>query len=391
MPTPTMQTWTFPTLYKKTSTGAIQFWDVAVEAIHENSEPYGRIRTTYGQAGTDSPQVTEDVISCGKNAGKKSETTAVEQAVKEAEARWLKQKKKGYVEDAEVAEQGYVDTDVISGGISPMLSEKYADQGHKISFPCFGQPKLDGIRCIADIKNGKATLWTRTRKPITSMEHIVRALEAAFPSADLILDGELYSDQYSENFEQIVSLVRKEKDLDISAAMSVEYHVYDLIEPGLTFASRWAKLGDLIADAPPVRLVSTTSVTESSDVPEFFRKCRDEGYEGAMLRNISGLYAHRRSPELQKVKEFDDAEFPIIGVDEGRGKLSGHAGSFVCKTPSGAVFNAKMKGGLADLKAFFEDHSRWNGKQLQVQYQGFTKDGIPRFPIGIRIRESEDF
>ena len=55
----------FPTLYKKTSTGAIQFWKMEVSEVYTDitATPVGELRTIYGQDGTASPQETRDIIS----------------------------------------------------------------------------------------------------------------------------------------------------------------------------------------------------------------------------------------------------------------------------------------------------------------------------------------
>lgn len=172
-----MTTRIFRTLYKKTTTGATQTWTIGVEGPTPNG--YGIIVTRFGQAGTDNPQEARDTITQGKNEGKTNRTTAYQQAVKEAEARWMKKKKSGYVEEIDKAVACEVDA-VIEGGINPMLAHKFSEQGHKIEFPCFAQPKLDGVRCIAIIENGACTLWSRTRKQILSMSHIADALEVAY-------------------------------------------------------------------------------------------------------------------------------------------------------------------------------------------------------------------
>jgi DNA ligase-1 len=81
-----------------------------------------------------------------------------------------------------------------------------------------------------------------------------------------------------------------------------------------------------------------------------------------------------------------DDEFEIVGIEEGRGKLAGHA-IFVCRTKEGQEFKAKMKGDTAKLKAYFNNHSLWQGKFLTVQYQNISQYGVPRFPVGLRICE----
>ena len=92
---------------------------------------------------------------------------------------------------------------------------------------------------------------------------------------------------------------------------------------------------------------------------------------------------------LQKYKVFEDAEFEITGVEEGRGKLAGHAGSFICVTKEGNEFKAKLKGKLSDLKEYWENQKQYIGKTLTVQFQGLTnKNNVPRFPVALRFREN---
>jgi ATP-dependent DNA ligase len=374
----------FPVLYKKTSTGSIQFWEIWVNPLEVSAE----IRTKYGKLHTDSPQYTLDVISEGKNIGKKNATTPEQQAEAEAQAKWEKQKKKGYVESIDDAQTDKLD-DLIEGGIVPMLAQKFSEHGHKIKLPCYTQPKLDGIRCIAIVKNGACTLWSRTRKPITSCPHIVQELEAAFETKDIVLDGELYNHDMKKDFEKIVSLVRQEEPAE--GHEIVQYHVYDLINDGV-FAERMQEIDTIFGnfDFYALKKVPTEPVNAENDIMIYFDKFREQGYEGAMLRNEFSKYVNKRSYDLQKVKEFDDAEFEIIGVDEGRGKLAGHVGAFRCRTADGKEFLAKMSGETGRLRDYFTNHSLWSGKRLTVQYQGLTgKEGVPRFPVGIAIRDYE--
>ena len=77
----------FPTLFKLTSTNAIQYWKISVEEFICN---YGKIITEYGQLRTDKPQITTDIISVGKNNGKTNETTPYEQAIKEQKQHGIK-------------------------------------------------------------------------------------------------------------------------------------------------------------------------------------------------------------------------------------------------------------------------------------------------------------
>jgi DNA ligase-1 len=376
---------TWPTLYKKTSTGAIQFWEIWADDLTDR----GEIRTKHGQVGTESPQYTLDVISEGKNLGRKNETSPYEQTLSECQSKWEKQKKKGYVETQGGAEAGELD-ELIEGGLVPMLAHSYADHSHKIKYPAFVQPKLDGIRCIAILKNGKCTLWSRTRKPITGVPHIQRAIEAAYTNLDITLDGELYNHAFKANFEKIVSFVRQETPSPGHEV--VQYHVYD-IPSEETFSKRAVKMRYMKGSSFPngeVQKVDTVQVEDEAEAMTYFEQWRSDGYEGAMIRNSEGKYVNKRSYDLLKMKDFMDSEFEIIGIEEGRGKLSGHVGAFLCKTLDGKEFLAKMSGSLSNLKTYFENPSTWQGKKLTVKYQGLTgANGVPRFPIGIRFRDYE--
>lgn len=377
----------FPTLYKKTSTGAIQEWSISVYLESMNGDA-AAIETSYGQLLSDKIQTTTDRITNGKNVGKKNETTPFEQACAEAQSKWEKQKKKGYVDSVKAAKAGELD-DLIEGGIVPMLAHKFSEQGHKIKYPAFVQPKFDGIRCIAILKNGKCTLWSRTRKLITGVPHIASAIEKAFKE-DIVLDGELYNHEFKKDFEKIVSYVRQETPQPGHEV--VQYHVYDLpsSEP---FAKRAVKLRYMKSSWFPnneIVKVETVEVKDESEATDWFNTWREQGYEGAMIRNTAGLYVNKRSYDLQKIKEFDDAEFEITGIDEGRGKLSGHVGAFVCRTKDGKEFLAKMSGETTRLREYFQNHKLWKGKQLTVKFQGLTgANGVPRFPVGVAIRDYE--
>lgn len=370
----------FETLYKKTQTDAIQFWSVAVEK-HKNE---WNVVTRFGQKDTLSPQVTWDVIKVGKNIGKKNETSAEGQAYLEAEAMWTKKKKKGYVEKLEDAKEGKLDA-VIKGGIEPMLAHAFDKQGHKIKYPCFVQPKLDGHRCIAIISAGICELWTRTRKKITSVPHINSELATAFPNSNKILDGELYS--HKHDFEYISHIVRQEEP--DANHKDVEYHIYDIVNDEV-FSERAKLLNKLdmeFLESDYINIVHTKEITTETESKDYLKDCLSQGFEGIMLRNSAGKYVNKRSSDLIKMKTFCDEEFEIIGIKEGRGKLRGSVGAFKVKQNDGTTFEAKMSGDSSKLKEYFEDESLWRDKKLNVKFQGRSTYGIPRFPVGVYIRE----
>lgn len=390
MPTmSTMPTSTLPTLYKRTSTGAIQQWTIAVDDA--------TITTTYGQVGG-AMQTTTDVITDGKNIGRSNATTPQQQAHAEAAAQHEKKRKAGYVVDLATAQRGDVDTTVIEGGVLPMLAKVWEDRADKVTFPVAVQPKLDGHRCIATVEvscgGGVVTtsLWTRTRKRILSMPHIQNELISIvfalrLPVGVYHIDGELYNHAYRDRFEQLTSLIRPDEPRPGHDV--VEYHVYDIVS-SQPFLDRFRALEHAFVDAKHIRLVETHVAADAAQLMGHYDYFRKAGYEGAMARQLHLPYEHKRSDQLLKLKDFVDAEFKIVGVEEGRGKLRGHVGAFVCEVPVGdtmATCAVKLAGDTSVLAQAWQQPDKWIGKMLTVKYQGRTATGVLRFPVGLRLRE----
>ena len=391
---------TLPTLYKRTSTGATQQWTVAVDG--------NTISTTYGQVGG-AMQTTHDVISEGKNLGRSNATTPEQQAQLEAAAQHEKKRKAGYVADLATAQAGGTD-DIIEGGVLPMLAKVYEDRADKVTFPVAVQPKLDGHRCIAVIELNKTvlplgsasiSLWSRTRKRIRSMPHIEAEIGGIFAvlvaqgiygtAAELpdtiILDGELYHHDYRDRFEQLTSLIRPDEPRPGHEV--VEYHVYDIVSQQ-PFLERFRTLEHTFDTTKHIRLVETHIADNVDQLMSHYDYFRKAGYEGAMARQLHLPYEHKRSDQLLKLKDFVDAEFKIVGVEEGRGKLKGHVGAFVCEVPVGDTMTTcavKLAGDTSVLAQAWQQPDKWIGKMLTVKYQGKTATGSLRFPVGLRLRD----
>jgi len=373
-----------PKLYKKTSTGKIQEWEVSVVTIDGDVT----IVSKYGQVGG-KIQISKEKILEGKNVGRSNETTIIQQGLAQAKSDWEKQLKKGYVQNIEDAEAGKTD-DIIKGGIVPMLAHKFSEQGHKIVYPALAQPKLDGHRAIYQRVDNVGSLWSRTRKPINSVPHIIEAINNVIVNNNSniqYLDGELYSHDYHDNFEELSSRIRQEEY--ITGSEIVQYHVYDIPNTTMTNKERNEVLQSLklLFDNTAIHIVETLVVNDEDELMEAFEHFIAEGYEGCMVRNMDSLYVNKRSYDLLKVKEFSDSEFKIIGVKVGnKGSMAGKA-VFTFELPNNETFDAKMKGSLDELKKYADNPNLVIGKMVTVQYQGFTKYGKPRFPVAVRFRE----
>jgi DNA ligase-1 len=385
-----------PPLYKQSpSTGKILFWRIFVTDSDESPD-HAIIATEYGQL-DGQPMHAYDVIRVGKNVGRANETSAEEQAFAEAKSRWTKKRDRGYVESVDDATRTQPD---FTAGVDAMLAHVFTEHSKKMTYPCAVQPKLDGIRCLAVVQpSGEVMLWTRNKKRINSVPNIEHWLFKLVGEIDdpIVFDGELYNHRSRDNFEVITSIVRQSEPSP--RREEVEYHIYDLIDPASGFDLRLRKLLGLIQGDVrrqiyrpecPIRVVETILARDQEDLLDQFSYFRKMGYEGAMARRLDTPYeGGKRSYSLLKLKTFTDDEFRIIDIEEGRGKLAGHVGAFICKTKEGKTFKAKMEGDTAKLKEYFEHPDLWAGKFLTVRFQNLTDAGVPRFPVGVRFRDEQ--
>lgn len=362
------------TTYKRTVNGKIAEWTIEVE-----NNCY---RTISGY--TDGIKTTSEWTCCEpKNVGKKNATTAEEQALAEATAMHRKRIELGSFEDI-----NDIDKPI---HFKPMLAHDYEDYKDKISFPIYSQPKLDGVRCIVRSDG----MWSRNGKQIISAPHIFESLKSLFENdPHLVLDGELYADKLSNDFNKIISLVRKSKptkdDLIESAAV-IEYHIYDLPSHNGSFTQRWRELNKLynVMTANSnvcCKLVSTDQIDNMNDISAYYFDYMNAGYEGQMLR-LDSHYENKRSKGLLKHKAFTDADFKILGVLEGKGNLTGKVGKLMFEI-DGKPFESAVNGTWEYLEELFNKKDLV-GKIATVKYFELTEDGLPRFPKVIEIRDYE--
>lgn len=369
-------------LYKKSKTGKIQQWTIETDG--------SSFRTIEGFI--DGAQTPTEWTHCiGKRIGMANATTGVEQAEKEALAKIKKQKDKGWVENIE-------DVETTTLQISPMLTHKFPDYQDTIlsqDIPLATQPKLDGIRCIAT-RDG---LFTRNGKPIVAAPHVFSEVQKIFEGLegiDLKLDGELYNHDLKEDFNKITSLVRKQKlsndDLEQSAKY-LQYHIYDIDIPGRTFANRFAALqmvSDIFASSTVLKIVPTTFFKHVSLeqkkywLDTLYAEFLEQGYEGQMVRLADSHYENNRSKSLLKRKEFQDREFVIVDIEEGKGNRSGMMGRIKFEG-----FDANARGSHEFFRELLINKVHYVGKTATVRYQNLTPDGVPRFPVVIKIARED--
>lgn len=366
---------TYSTLYTKDSLGNIRVW-----YMEQNGNKY---RTVAGL--TDGEKVTSEWSHAeAKNVGRSNETTAIEQATSEIEAKYKKQLKTGYHKNVN-------DVD-ISTYVEPMLAQPL----HKLSKqPDFSketwgmQCKFNGNRCIAT-KDG---LFTRKGEKYMSVPHIENALKPFFNKhPDAVLDGELFNNDLRQQLNEISKLIRKTKHIEsadlVESAKKVKFYIYD----GYGFNSQSYDFGE---DAPySVRKsyidgnvihlseyfveVETTIVKSKDHMNQLFQDLLNDQQEGGILRKMDAPYEHKRSKNLVKVKSEDDDEGTILDITDGDGNWKGAATNVTLKWKN-VTFDAVFKGSYEKRAQILKEKNKWIGKEVTFLYMGLTGLGTPNY------------
>ena len=277
--------------------------------------------------------------------------------------------------------------------IKPMLAHKVNENRIDFSEEVFIQPKLDGVRCIFT-KDGA---YSRTGKQFHNLRHIELRLKGFFKlNPDIQLDGELYNHALRNDFEQIISLVRKQKPTDEdrrNAQHLIQYHVYDMIAEGPSYEDRlnWLMSNKVLWWGNVVVPVETHRVNKYEEAANMhYDGFLKQGYEGSILR-LNGAYEQKRSYNLQKFKDFSDTEATIIGYEAGKGKFTGLIGKFLMIDDNGIEFGCPIgKGYNYDDRRFILNNIHdYMGKRATFTYFERTKAGSYRHPLYKTIRDYE--
>jgi DNA ligase-1 len=363
------------TLFKKDALNRVKKWEIS-------GAMKGKVFVITTVTGIVDMKMTtyEKLVSAGKNIGKSNETTVEEQG--HIVMNTMVNKKR---------DEGYHETVKKTNNPLPMLALEFSKRKHDISYPAYIQPKLDGVRALFNPIEGY--LYSRKGKIFPNLDFITTELQEK--GITIPLDGELYSDELS--FQDITGIVKKEKltTQDVKKLYKVKFIVFDYINEKMDFQGRKEILQKTLQKLKYTTLLDSKSVYNESDIHAAHVEYTSKGYEGIMVRNYKGFYAiNKRSKDLQKLKFFETEEFKIIDGISGTGTEKDCV-IWVCEGAKGAIFTVRPVGSFEERKKMLKNKSAYIGKMLTVKFQNYTsgKDGkssgIPRFPIGIAVRDYE--
>jgi len=382
------------TLYKLDSKGKIRSWEI--QAI--GGKGHAVIITTAGLL-DGAKTKTEVEVTAGKNIGRSNETTPLQQAVAEAQATWDSKIRSGYVEDVALVKQS-----VLGSGIpAPMLAQKYSPDGSQKSSKTLAQmkllgqkihvqPKFDGNRCLVKVNAEGVELYTRKGDRMLRVQHIEAQIFKSYLSkiddgATLILDGELYTNEFS--FNTLNGLLKRENKTpeQMDQLEKVNYHVYDAMVADLSYSQRYELLSKF--ESWNVKVVESREIFAYDDQIRFeMENFLSEGYEGLMIRRLDTPYENKRSWSLVKYKDFQDAEYKLLDIiEDARG--GGIVGAFVLELDAPSVDRdgkeiKTFRAGVKDLsqdegRQMLEHKNEYIGRLATVEFFSLSEYGIPRF------------
>ena len=286
----------------------------------------------------------------------------------------------------------------------PMLAYPVSAKPIDYTRKVFIQPKLDGVRCLIqanikrhilspDLNEIEIEAYSRTGKEWKNIDHILEQLKPFFAKyPDVILDGELYNHDLRDNFEKIISLVRKTKPTDedrLEASKKTQFHCYDIIDEKLPFDQRNHFINQsLMLLGNSIYIVDTDMVFREDDARVYHARNLDKGYEGSIVRT-NDTYQCKRSHNLRKFKDFQDSEAKIVDWVEGKGKRIGTIGKFVAVDVDGNEFGMPVMDKFEYLQNNFKEMQGWVGKIATFTYFERTKAGSYRHPLFKAIRDYE--
>ena len=361
----------FPTLYGKNSSGKLKIWEVFTED--------NRITVRHGMLGSDKIQ-SQYTLCEAKNVGKANETSPSQQAEIEAQAKWVKQKKKGYFETKEEA-LSFIER-------TPMKAQNYNDYAHKIAEKFYLQPKLNGRRLLIDSEgSGQSKQGEVNHIPEHWKEDLEKLRQAGYLEHGL--DGEVfagYQKQGGLSLQQIGSAYLKPNE----NTHKLKYYVYDIPAENMAQKGRVMKLLEMAEAIPSlgitnVVIVETDKLNSHKDADALYKAYLEQGAEGVVYRNPDASYEFgKRSYNLIKRKPRQDTESLVIGCTPDKN----NDGVLTCQLENGIEFKCLMRKDSHETINYrrYENAKTLIASFITVEYEELSDSGVPQKPCGIVTR-----
>ena len=265
---------------------------------------------------------------------------------------------------------------------SCMLAHDGAKHPKKIKGDCLVEYKYDGVRVIAIVKNGKATLYSRNGKIFHNFPHIENALSKSEYN-NIVFDGEVMSD----DFQALMKQVYRKSGAQTDDAYLALFDILPLKEfnegkSKLSSIERKKELNKLSKSFEnAIKLVDYEVINfdEKNGQDKFAsmnKEALEKGFEGLMIKPNDNYIECKRSHAWLKIKPFIEVTLKIIDIQEGTGKHSGKLGAFhVEGDDDGKFFSLSVGSGLTDeeREKFWASKDKLIGRLVEIRADAITQ------------------
>lgn len=254
--------------------------------------------------------------------------------------------------------------------ITTTINELFNHKPWTLKPTFLGQPKIYGVRGIWDAEKQK--LFTRQGNEITSLPHIVAEIKN-HRLRNMDFEGELFSEMI--NFEELQGIVRQGlnkgsnhflRRLYFGRVQSVKLFVFDLISTDINAAKRAGYLDVNFQKSENIFNLPAFLVSNQEEAKDFYNRCIDEGFEGAVFRRANAKYGDKKA--LLRMKPVNKMVCRLLGWKD--------KGVVVLRAKDGPEFYCSGINKRTQKILYYQSIV---GCAVPILYDGFTKNGVPSF------------
>jgi DNA ligase 1 len=257
-----------------------------------------------------------------------------------------------------------------------MLAQDSANHQAKMTGKKIVQAKLDGVRCLTviDYENRTVTQYSRNGIVFENFNHITEYLSRFIDEfgRSMVIDGEVVS----TNFQALMRQARRKEDVNASDARLAVFDVIPLVEfkQGRSTLGQRRRLNFLknfenifadsgFIDIVPWREFDLDVLTDEIEYQDYVRELVDQGFEGAMIKDVDAAYVCKRDSAWMKSKPFIEVSLTITGYEEGTGRNEGRLGALICEgEDDGKTISVNCGSGFSDS----DRDELWSGRDSLV-------------------------
>jgi DNA ligase-1 len=288
-----------------------------------------------------------------------------------------------------------------------MLADDSKKHEKKMTGEVYVEPKLDGVRVITicDVEKDEVKMFSRNGKELLNFPRILEQFDSMLDqmSESMVFDGEVMSDDFQTLMREIHRKGGAKTDdavLNLFDCMPLEYFK----EGSYPYALNTRKeLLQSFTYGPNISIVEFVAMNLDDDdgqkqFADYNKLCIDKGFEGIMVKPITGIYECKRSSLWLKVKPFIEVSLKVVDTEEGTGRNVGKLGALIVEGKDMDKFiKTNVGSGLTDTdrETFWKAKDKLIGQIVEVRADAITQNQDTkdewslRFPRFLRFRGFE--